>query len=374
MKILVNGLTIEEGNLVPLLSKIKIWQGKGGEVSIVGNKDLKEQIEKLSILKKEYKFIELTGTRKIKDKFHLIFEGLKRNLRLAKTIKDYGNFDIVYSISSVLDLILFPFFLKIANKKIKWATVFDNIVPLDDSGNRVVRFLAWAFFHLSLILLRRVDYIFVISKDLKDYLSQKGFDREKIILTGNAVEVDLIKKARRNKRYNIDALFVGRINEAKGIYDMLDVLKIIKKKYPNFQLAIIGRGDATTEKKYKKEIKNRELEKNVQFLGYKTGLEKFNIIKSSKIFLFLSRSESFGVALLEAVCCGLKAVVYELEPYKKIYLNNEIIMVAKNDYAKAANEVLKIVESSDFENKKGKLLLHKYSWDAIAKKEYKAFA
>lgn len=373
MKILVNGLTIEEANIIPLLLKIKSWQNKGDEVSIVGNKDLKEQIEKLSILKKEYKFIELTGTKKIKDKFYLIFESLKRNLRLVKTIDGYGRFDIIYSISSVLDLILFPFFLKITNKKIKWATVFDNIVFLNDSGDRIVRLLAWAFFHLSLILLRKVDYIFVISKDLKDYLIQKGFDKGKVILTGNAVEADLIKKARKDKKYNINALFIGRINEAKGIYDILDVLEAVKDKYPDFQLAIMGKGDVATGRKYKGEIKDRKLERNIQFLGYKTGLDKFNIIKSSKIFLFLSKSESFGIALLEAVCSGIPAIAYDLPAYREIYKNGEVFLFKKNDYQSVAEKLEEIIDKKLFENKKGKLLLDKYSWDVIAEKEYKAF-
>ena len=67
---------------------------------------------------------------------------------------------------------------------------------------------------------------------------------------------------------------------------------------------------------------------NVLFLGYRKGLEKFNIITSSKCFWFLSvsESESFGIALLEAVCLGLPALVYDLDPFKKIYKNNEVFM------------------------------------------------
>jgi glycosyltransferase involved in cell wall biosynthesis len=373
MKILVNGLTIEGGNIVPLLLKIKTWQAKGSEVSIVGNKELKEQIEKLGVLKKDCRFIELTCTKRVEDKFYLIFEGLRRNLRLIKRIRDFDGFDVVYSISSVLDLILFPFFLKIANKKIKWATVFDNIVPLNNLGNRVARLLAWLFFHLSLILLRKADYVFTISKDLNDYLIRKGFNEKKIILTGNAVEADLIKKARRDKRYNIDALFVGRVNEAKGIDDMLDVLGIIRKKHPDFQLAIVGKGDITTERKYKRKIKDRKLERNIQFLGYKTGLEKFNIIKSSKIFLFLSKTESFGIALLEAVCSGIPAIAYDLPAYRGIYRNGEVFLFKKNDYQSVAEKLEEIIDKKLFGNEKGKLLLRQYSWDTIAEREYKAF-
>ena len=373
IKILINGVTLEEGNIVPLLLKIKTWQTMGCIISIIGSQKLRERIKEINILIKEYNFIELYKANSTKNKIYFIFESIRRNLILIKNIKYYNNFDLIYSISSVLDLIIFFYFLKILNRKIKWTTVFDNIVSIGEKRISIIRVLALLFFHLSLALIRQADYIFVISEDLKNYLIRRQFDNKKIILTGNGVEVDLIKKSKKLNNYNIDALYVGRINETKGIYDMLKVLKIVKKRYPNFNLSIMGRGDVSSEIKFLRLIKEKKLEDNIKFLGYKTGLEKFNIIKSSKIFLFLSKSESFGVALLEAVCCGLKAVVYELEPYKKIYLNNEVIMVTKNNYSKAADEVLKIIDRSDFENKKGKLLLNKYSWDVIAKKEYEAF-
>lgn len=377
VKILINGITLENANLIPLLLKVKNWQNFKTEIVFVGNKNFKEKINELKIIGKNYKFIEITSDKEILTKFQLIFDGFKRNIKLIKKFdKNFlikNSFDVVYTISSVLDLIIFPFFVKMENPKIKWATVFDNIVPLNDPGNKLVRFSAWLFFQISLFLLKKADCIFVISEDLKNYLIRKGFDSKKIVLTGNAVEGDLIKKAKRDPRYKIDALFVGRINETKGIYDMLEVLEIVKNKYPSFKLAIMGKGDLNTEKKYKEEIRKRGLTKNIQFLGFKSGLEKFNIIKSSKIFLFLSRSESFGIALLEAVCCGLKCFAYDLPAYRNIYKNNEVLFFKKGDFISVANSIIETFEKKDFKNQNGKLLLNKFSWDKIAEIEFNSF-
>lgn len=375
MKILVNGITLEEGNITPLLLKIRNWQKNNNEIFIIGNQNLNKKIKDLNLLGERYGFIKIEPTKKIKNKFSLIFEGIKRNLKLLRInrIKNYENYDVVYSISSVLDLILFPYFLKTLGKKIKWATVFDNTVPLNDPGNKLVRLLAWLFFQISLILLKKADIIFVISEDLRKYLIKKGFDKNNLVLTGNAVEQDLIKKAKPNPKYKIDALFVGRINETKGIYDMLDVLEIVKKKYPNFQLAIMGRGDINTERKYKEEIKKRSLRENVKFLGFKSGLEKFNIIKSSKIFLFLSKSESFGIALLEAVCCGIKSFAYNLPAYRNIYKNGEVLIFEKGDFVSVAEAIIKTFQEKDFGNPTGEKLLDKFSWDKIAEIELNAF-
>ena len=374
LRLLINGITFDGAVLAPLLLNIKYWQIRSCKITFLGTSLLEKRIKEAKIIK-DFEFIALEGKKGLGDKLSLIIEGLRRNIIATFYIKRIkNNYDVIYSRSSVLDLVIFPYFLKIFDKKIKWMTVFDNTVPFTDSGNKLIRFLAWGFFQMSLFFLKRADRIFVISKTLGDYLIKKGFDKEKIILTGNAVEIDLIKKARRYKKYNIDSLFVGRINETKGIYDMLNVLEIVKKKYPNFQLAIMGTGDIVTEKKYKGEIKNRELEKNVQFLGYKTGLEKFNIIKSSKIFWFLSKSESFGIALLEAVCCGVKAFAYDLPAYKNIYKDNEILTFKKDDFHSVANVVIKTFDKKDFDNPCGKLLLNRYSWNRIAKIEFDNFS
>ena len=372
MKILINGITLENANLVPLLYRIKKWQSKGLEIHLVGNVTLNRRIRKLNILKKNYKFINIRNTKIIRSKFDLIIEGLRRNLFLLKQIRKFKDFDFVYSISSMLDLIIFPFFLKIKYKKIQWVTVFDNIVPFSDPGNKFIRLLAWFYFQLSLILLKKADKIFTVTKDLERYLSQKNFQKQKIIVLPNGIQTDLIRKAKKSLKYNIDALFVGRINETKGIYDMLNVLNIVKQQFPKFKLAIVGTGDKYTEIKFNNKIRKMKLQNNIDFLGYKNGIEKFNIIKSSKCFWFLSvsKSESFGVALLEAVCCGLPAIAYNLPVYREIYKNNEVLFFKQKDYQAIAEKVIQIIKSKLFVNKKRVLLLNKYSLSKIADKEY----
>lgn len=209
-------------------------------------------------------------------------------------------------------------------------------------------------------------------QNLQKFMLGNGFKKEQIVLTSNGIENDLIMSARRDDRYKIDALFTGRINETKGIYDMLKVLKIVTREYPDFRLAIMGNGDKITEKNFKNEIKTAGLENNVQFLGYITGQEKFNIIKSSGCFWFLSLSkhESFGIALMEAVCSGIPAFCYNLDPFKKLYKNNEVFMFRKHDYRSVAQGVIDMFKDESFKNRKGELLLGKYSWDNIADIEY----
>lgn len=372
-KILINDIGYILGNnRTPIISKIKYWQKDNCKITIFCTKEARINYEKhLS----NVSYITIPYASNAFNRIVLIFEYAKRNiiaLFYVNKVKD--KFDVVYSISAVLDLLLFPFILKCFDKKFRWCVVFDNTVLFNGEGNRLIRLLAWGFFKISLILLKKTDSIFAVSEDLKQYLLKRNFNHRNVFVTGNAVEVDLIKRAQKNVSYNIDALFIGRVNETKGIYDLIKVLQIVREKYPNFQLAIMGRGDESAEKKFKNEIIKKNLDENVQFLGYKYGLEKFSIIKSSKLFLFLSPSESYGVALLEAVCCGLKAFAYDLPAYKEIYKNNEILTFKKGDFRSVASAIIKTFDKKDFGNPRSKLFLNRYSWDRIAKIEFDNFS
>lgn len=369
-KVLVNAITLDGANIVPLLLKVKNWQEKGAEVAFLGNQRFKNQVEEIGLFE-PYNFIELKNTRSIKSKTHLVFEGLRRNILAFFYMKRLkGSFGTIYSLSSVLDQIIFPYFLKKFDKKIIWVAVFDNVVPFNEPGNRIMRLLAWIFFKISLSLLKKADKLFVISEDLSKFLIKKGFPPQSLILVSNGIENDLIEKAKSDTSKDIDGLFIGRINEAKGIYDMLEVLNIVKRQFSNFQLAIMGSGDKATFSNYKKRIQELKLEKNIQFLGYKTGQEKFNIIKSSKVFLFLSLRESFGISLLECVCSGIPCIAYDLKVFKDLYRNDEVFIFKKGDYEKIAQKIADIFKSGNFENKNGGLLLNKYSWEKRAETEY----
>jgi glycosyltransferase involved in cell wall biosynthesis len=374
-KILINGVVEGEGDIIAgWFLKIKNWQTLGVDITFFGNDFYRKKLQR-SRMFKPFKFIELKNTKPMSsaNKFLFLFEALRRNFFALFYINKLKNkYDLIYSLSSTLDFVILPFFLKKNDKKIKWVTVFDNTVPFTIPGNKIIRFLAWLFFQISLILLKKADLIFTISNDLKNYLLKKGFPRKQIVVTGNGVDVDLIKRAKKDKKYNFDTLFVGRINEDKGIYHLLEVVNIVKGGKPRFQLAIMGRGDEATEKQFKYTIKKRGLEKNIRFLGYKTGFEKFSILKSCRCFLFLSLNESFGVALLEAVCCGLPAIAYDLPPYKNIYKNNEVAFFKENDFHSIAQKLIKILNQKPKENVSGKQLLNQYRWDRIAKIEFKA--
>ncbi|MFA5644678.1 MAG: glycosyltransferase family 4 protein [Patescibacteria group bacterium] len=109
-----------------------------------------------------------------------------------------------------------------------------------------------------------------------------------------------------------DALFIGRFHEQKGIFELLDVWKKVIKINNKLKLAIAGSYLDQNNKKLVKQIKEMGLEGSIDLLGYKIGIEKENILRKSKIFLFPSLYESFGIVALEAMSFGLPVIAYNL--------------------------------------------------------------
>lgn len=374
-KILVNLTSLVQGGLFPhWLEKYKYFQDHRLDLWITCH----DQIYHLNHIDNIYNFAQkqdfyrhLHQSKISKPEF--IYHSIKSNLHSFITIPSIfkHNFDIFYSPTAVLDLLILPFLVKLLKPKIKWVAVFDNIVPLRDPGKPLVRILSWIFFQISVIMLRRADQVFAISPGLKDYLLSHGLKPNQVTITGNAIETNTLIKAKKSTKYQFDSIYVGRINETKGIYDLLEVVNRVTKIFPKFTLAIMGHGDISTIDKFKQAISDAGLKNNFTFLGFRTGVEKYSIIKSSKIFIFLSQStsESFGISLLEAVSCGLPAIAYDLVPFRRIYRHGEIFTYPIGAINQVAQKVVDIFTYKKFSNHAGKKLLGQYTWDKIAQIE-----
>ena len=361
------------GNTELLATKMRYWQKKGLKIKMVCPRSIVPQFKKLI---KGVEYLEIPFCWEVKSKFVLIFELLKRSLVAGCLIPQIiRNTDFLYSISSVSDEVLLPFVIKLLNQKIIWVVLFENEVRLIRPGNFFISLLAYLFYQTSCLLLRKADKIFVISDELKSVLLKKGFAKEKLILTGNAVDSAKIKRAISLRQYWCDGLFMGRLDERKGVFDLIKICQNVTKKHPNFSLWIVGSGDQKTENKLKRMVNNLGLGQNIRFLGYVSGFRKFRLLANCKVFLFPSHSESFGVALLEAVCSGVKAVAYDLPTYKSIYLNDELSTVPIGDVRSFSQKVIELLGKKDFRNLNGLKLLEstKYRYNRIAQIELDNF-
>lgn len=90
----------------------------------------------------------------------------------------------------------------------------------------------------------------------------------------------------------------------------------------------------------------------VRFYAGINDLEKFYIIKRSKVMIIPSRFEGFGMPPAEALYCGKPVIAYDLEITKWIY-GNRVSYVKPGDTSGIAKKLLKYLKDEGYRVKRG---------------------
>jgi glycosyltransferase involved in cell wall biosynthesis len=183
--------------------------------------------------------------------------------------------------------------------------------------------------------------VFVVNGDARTHLINLGFERNKIFLTSLGVDYDAIASVRPVGEIIYEGCFCGRLVKTKGIYDLIDVWKFVTSRYPQAKLVIVG--DGPEYEILSDKIKEAELERNIQFMGFVSEREKFLTMQRSRIFIFPSYEEGWGIAVAEAIVCGLDVVSYDLPAYKSF--EGHLIKVEKGNSRKMAEVVIDLIET-----------------------------
>jgi len=284
-----------------------------------------------------------------------------------------SSINLIYSNSDFLPDVLPSCVWKLRNKSTKWVQVIHHIYinPFKRKGkNLLINLLSYLSQRLSFILIKkRADLIIVVNPVVKNQLLQLGFKAPKITVNYNGVDTQKIKQLKpSNKKY--DCVFLGRLNVSKGIFDLPKIWEIVKEKKPNAKLAIVGGGNKPLEDELKRKVKENGLKKNIDILGYLEDEKKFGILKSSKVFVFPSYEEGFGIAALEAMACGLPVVAYDLPAYE--VLGDAIVKVPVGDKEAFAEAVIRLLSDRQLRNElceKARKVASQFDWDRIVEME-----
>lgn len=156
------------------------------------------------------------------------------------------------------------------------------------------------------IILNSVDSVIVLSNSWKDYFSLITEDITKIRVIRNCVSLPKYSPSKKMNK-EITFLFLGRMQERKGVYNFLKALiEIIdKNKDINIKVHLAGDGEVEVVKKI---IVENSLEHIVNVHGWIDGTEKQKLLETSDILILPSYNEGLPVALLEGMSYGIPVI------------------------------------------------------------------
>ena len=217
---------------------------------------------------------------------------------------------------------------------------------------------------------RFFQVIFVVNGVTKDYFVKRGIAHDRVFITNNGIDLNLIRSVKVDEK-EFDACFLGRLVENKGVFDLVQIWKIVTNQYPQAKLCIIG--DGPEKPTLIQKISDEKLDSNIFLAGQKEGKQKYELMKKSKFFVYPSYYESQGVVLLEALSCGLVVLAYDIPIYRDFF-EGDIFISELYDIDKFANKLLTLFDDWDEISKiESSSLTCIKKWEDIAEEQLMTF-
>ncbi len=227
-------------------------------------------------------------------------------------------------------------------------------------------YLKFFYFHiLERFLLGNFNKIIAISKQDKRLFSRII---KKITFVPDGIDYDKYSKIKRKPKKDV-LIYVGRISKNKRIDRLIDVVYYLKEIDSNIKLYIIGEDWEGLLSNLKRIVKNKNLAKNVIFLGILEDRKLLDLLKRAQFFVSASEHEGFGISVIEAMSAGCPVVVNDISAFHNFIRNGKDGFIT--DYSnprEVANLILKLRNKNlSAVSREAKRTGKKYDWFNIIK-------
>lgn len=218
------------------------------------------------------------------------------------------------------------------------------------------------------IVLIHHHFNYMTQTKIDRYLIHKFFElsflhRAKRIITPNQYTIDILCGLKLGKKSELleayisnvvnehiekrkkQILFLGTVESRKGVSYGIDAFYLFQKKFPEYTYIIAGTFDRDNQycRNLIKQVQRYHLEEKVVFLGRIDNASKIQLFQESKLFLFPSLNEGYGLVLVEAMSYGMPVVAFDntAMPYTVNSTNGAI--VSNKNTQEMANAMEKIL-------------------------------
>lgn len=169
------------------------------------------------------------------------------------------------------------------------------------------------------LALQQFDGFLTVGQRNHEYLCHYGVPEEKIFFAPHFVDNDWFATragAARSRRHELRAewganertlvaLFAGKFIAEKRLSDLVRAVGTLNARGRNVAAVLIGAGESEKDLHNEAEIRRA----NVKFLGFKNQTQLPGYFCAADAFVLPSISETWGLAVNEAMACGIPAIV-----------------------------------------------------------------
>lgn len=279
-----------------------------------------------------------------------------------------NNFDVIV-ITSTLDKktpyrdlpLIFATRKKVPKIIIHYHGSFSNL--LNSSRNHILKCLVTG-------ILINVDAVLLLSmEEVEDF--RHFFSGNHYFLVDNPYKSCEPMHQRLNNKDVFNILFVGRMVDEKGIFNLLDAVALLKNTH---KIKIIFAGDGPHRECFKKRVSELGLESIVESLGYQVKDGLTSLYKEADLFVLPSWREGFPFVLVEALDFGLPIVTTRIRGAIDRLVEGENCLFVEpqdvNGLAKAIEQLLFDADLRERMSQNNKQKVKEYAPDAVVRKYY----
>lgn len=204
--------------------------------------------------------------------------------------------------------------------------------------------MKWLFLFVG----SRVTCIITVSDALRAWATG-AIDNANIITVYNPV--GLPQGSAFAGRTGSRILFLGKLGQDKGTYDLLAAIKLLASRHPDIRLVLGGDGDLAQTRA---EINRLGLTQHVELPGWVSGDAKFALLRQAGIYVLPSYAEGLPMSVLEAMASGLVVVASTVGGIPEAVTNGrEGILVQAGDVASLANALETLLNDDEARQRMG---------------------
>ena len=210
--------------------------------------------------------------------------------------------------------------------------------------------------------LNKCDKVICICEDMKNGVIKEILElEEKLEVIYNPFDIEKIKtksndyseiKAEEKKLLEDNyIIMVSRLElKMKDFNTLIKAFKIVNQKRKDIKLYLLGEGP--DKEKIKNMIKDEGLQEYIKLLGVKKN--PYPWIKNSKLLVHSSKSEGFGLVLVEALILGKVVISTNCKVGPREILDNGKYgsLVEVGDYNAMAQEILELLQETSIKREK----------------------
>jgi glycogen synthase len=220
-----------------------------------------------------------------------------------------------------------------------------------------------AFDHQFLALIERItlltaDVVTSPSSDLGDYVSSSvGFNADEMVVIRGLIDTNRFcpegTKALTDDSH-LKVIFVGRLEERKGVYQLVKAIPEVVKKSPAVKFYFIGndtktaRGKKSVLAELKKELERNGCTEHVVFTGPVPHASMPEYFRSADIFVLPSLYDNAPLTCLEAISSGTALIGTSAGGMKEYVVNGESgTIVPPSDVPALVNALIDLLNDDE---------------------------